>query len=288
MKLLPSLKNFFRKKSPEQNSFSLEEVLLSADLGPDVVCDLLSEKNQEKIKNTLLAPFVDLGYGGHSREGGNLLSFHQKPEVVLMVGVNGVGKTTTLAKVAHYFQKRGKKVLIGAGDTFRAAAIDQLKIWGGRLGCEVVAQQPGSDAGAVAFDAVQKGRAKGFDLVLIDTAGRQQTKFNLMEELKKIHRVTVKALEIGKPRVWLVLDGQVGQSGFSQAAKFHESLRVDGVIVAKLDGTAKGGILFSIAKTLKLPILFVGKGEKLEDLEIFQPERFVSSLLSLSFSTPSK
>ena len=270
MKRLQWLKNFFRKKSPEHSSLSLEEVLLSADLGPGVVRTLLAEKNREKIKNTLLAPFSNLS---------NDIVFHQKPEVILMVGVNGVGKTTTLAKVAHYFQKRGKKVLIGAGDTFRAAAIDQLKIWGGRLGCEVVAQQPGSDAGAVAFDAVQKGRAKGFDLVLIDTAGRQQTKFNLMEELKKIHRVTVKALEIGKPRVWLVLDGQVGQSGFSQAAKFHEALGVDGVIVTKLDGTAKGGILFSIAKTLKLPILFVGKGEELEDLEIFQPERFISSLL---------
>ena len=259
--------SWFRKKGPDPKM--LEECLFAADLGPAVVSELMAEKKVEKIREVLMTGFAPTS---------DLFSVTQKPSVVLMIGVNGVGKTTTAAKIAHFLKRSGKTVLLAAGDTFRAAAIDQLKIWGERIDCEVVAQKPGADSAAVAYDAITKARAKNIDWVLIDTAGRQHTRGNLMEELKKVQRVSEKALGV-PPQVWLVLDAQVGQNGIHQAKTFHEALGLSGLIVTKLDGTAKAGILVTIARELQTPILFCGKGEAVEDMEPFSAAPFVESLL---------
>ncbi len=201
------------------------------------------------------------------------------PTVVLVVGVNGSGKTTTIAKLGARYQKLGKQVIFAAADTFRAAAVDQLKVWGDRLHIPVIAGQANGDPGAVAFDAVQAAVTKKSDILFIDTAGRLHTKYNLMEELKKVYRVVGKALPGAPHAVWIVLDATTGQNAFQQARMFKEMTRVDGVIIAKLDSSAKGGMAFAIQKELGLPILFAGLGEKLEDLEPFDPQRFVDGVL---------
>jgi len=188
------------------------------------------------------------------------------PWVILVVGVNGSGKTTSIAKLARYHQDRGRRVLLAAADTFRAAAIDQLEIWGRRLGVDVVAHQPGGDPGAVVYDAIEAGQARDADLLIIDTAGRLHTKYNLMEELKKLRRVAVGRVPGAPQEVILVLDATTGQNALTQAKYFQEAVEVTGVFVAKLDGTAKGGIVFAIAKELGIPIQYVGTGERLEDL----------------------
>jgi fused signal recognition particle receptor len=194
--------------------------------------------------------------------------------------VNGSGKTTTIAKLAARFQSEGKKVLLGAADTFRAAAVDQLQIWGDRLKVDVIAGAPESDPGAVAFNAVQAGVAREVDIVFIDTAGRLHTRFNLMEELKKVNRVVGKAL-IGAPhQVWLILDATTGQNALQQARSFKETVQVTGVILSKLDSSARGGMVFAIQKELGLPILFAGLGEKLEDLQKFDPDTFIDGILA--------
>lgn len=207
------------------------------------------------------------------------LMFSNKPAVILLVGVNGSGKTTTAAKLGQRFMKEGKKVLFGAADTFRAAAVDQLQVWGERLKAEVIAGAPESDPGAVAYNAVQAGMARGVDIILIDTAGRLHTRFNLMEELKKVYRVVQKALPGAPHAVWLVLDATTGQNALQQARAFRDAVQVTGVILTKLDSSARGGMAFAIQRELGLPILFAGLGEKPEDLTPFDPDAFVSGVL---------
>lgn len=199
---------------------------------------------------------------------------------MLIVGVNGAGKTTTIGKLAHRFRSQGKKVIIGAADTFRAAAIEQLQVWGDRTGATVVAQQAGADPAAVAFDAAQAAQARGADVLMVDTAGRLQTRSNLMEELSKVHRVLVN--QLGRPldEVLLVLDATTGQNGLSQARLFREAVPVSGIALTKLDGTAKGGVIVAIAEELKVPVKLVGVGEQVDDLQDFDPEAFAEALLA--------
>ena len=197
----------------------------------------------------------------------------------MVVGVNGSGKTTTIAKLAQRFQSEGKTLLFGAADTFRAAAVDQLQVWGDRLKVDVIAGAPESDPGAVAFNAVQSGAARGVDLDPVDTAGRLHTRFNLMEELKKVYRVIGKALPGAPHATWLVLDATTGQNALQQAKAFKEAVGVTGVILSKLDSSARGGMAFAIQRELGLPILFAGLGEKPEDLIPFDPDAFIEGIL---------
>lgn len=198
--------------------------------------------------------------------------------IVLIVGVNGSGKTTTIAKLANRLSNNNRKVMLAAGDTFRAAAIEQLKTWGERINVPVIANKPGSDPAAVVFDAVSAAKARGTEILLIDTAGRLHTNFNLMEELAKIKAISSKVVPDAPHEVWLVLDGTTGQNALQQAQKFRETVDVTGVIVTKLDGTAKGGMVFAIFNELGLPVHYVGLGEGVNDLVFFQPDHFVSSL----------
>lgn len=208
------------------------------------------------------------------------LNFDKTPTVILLVGVNGSGKTTTAAKLGKKFMDEGKDVLLVAADTFRAAAVDQLQVLGERLGIPVIAGQPGGDPGAVTFDAIQSAISHNTDIVLVDTAGRLHTRYNLMEELKKVYRVSGKAL-VGSPHaVWLVLDATTGQNALLQARAFRDAVNVDGVILAKLDSSARGGMAFAIQKELDLPIIFAGLGEKPEDLQVFDPQAFVNGILA--------
>ncbi len=198
--------------------------------------------------------------------------------MVLVVGVNGVGKTTTIAKLAHYLKSQGLKVLLVAADTFRAAAIEQLETWGERLDLPVIRHQPGADPSAVAYDGIEAAMKRGVDVVLIDTAGRLHTKVNLMEELKKIKRVIGKRLPGAPHDIWLVLDATVGQNAINQTKLFHEALEVTGIVLTKLDGTAKGGVIVGICHDFGLPIRFIGVGEKMDDLQPFDPQAFVEAL----------
>ena len=198
----------------------------------------------------------------------------------MLVGVNGSGKTTNMAKLGQRFQNEGKSVIFGAADTFRAAAIEQLQVWGERLDITVIAGQPDGDPGAVAYDSVQAAIARNADIVMIDTAGRLHTRFNLMEELKKVYRVTGKALPGAPHAVWLVMDANTGQNALHQAKAFKEAVDVTGVLLAKLDSSARGGMAFAIQKELELPILFAGLGESAEDLATFDPESFIDGILA--------
>ena len=208
-----------------------------------------------------------------------------QPHVIMIVGVNGVGKTTSIAKLAHRYKSSGLKVMLGAADTFRAAAVDQLKVWGQRVGVEVVAQGMGSDPAAVAFDTLQSAVAQKADLVLIDTAGRLHNKVNLMSELGKIKRVMSKVVPEAPHEVWVVLDGSTGQNALEQAKRFTEVTDVTGLVLTKLDGTAKGGVVLAISDQLQVPVRFVGVGEQMGDLQEFHPMEFVDSLLPESFET---
>jgi fused signal recognition particle receptor len=262
----------------------LEELLISADVGVNTTGKLIERLKQrvkrEKIKETsvvrtaLKEEMVSMLMVG----GGELLPpTDGKIGVVLVVGVNGVGKTTSIAKLAYSVKEQGKRVLLVAGDTFRAAAIDQLKVWGERIKVPVIAHQPGGDPAAVVFDALESAK-KNADIVMVDTAGRLHTKFNLMEELKKIRRVIDKANM--EPQVLLVLDATTGQNGLTQARYFTEAVKVTGILLAKLDSTAKGGIVLAICDELKIPILYIGTGQELEDLTPFNPGEFVEALFS--------
>ena len=263
----------------------LEETLLLADVGMQTTSFILDDLKREVSQNRIRENKEVLGQ--LKQRMIHVLSQNQKPLafsehqpfVILVVGVNGSGKTTTIGKLARHWKQEGKKVLLAAGDTFRAAAIDQLQVWADRSGISCLSQKIGADPSAVAYDAVQAGLAREMDLVLIDTAGRLQTNTNLMEELKKIKRVIGKVLPGAPHETLLVLDATIGQNSISQARLFNEALEVDGLVMTKLDGTAKGGVLFNITDDLKLPIRFVGVGEKPEDLQEFNPESFVEALI---------
>ena len=262
----------------------LEELLIQADLGVETTMRLV-KKLKTQTSELGLTKSSELQQVLHDE----LLSLLKVPEqlpldgispaVILLVGVNGSGKTTTAAKLGKLYTQQGKKVLLGAADTFRAAAIDQLQVWADRLGLQVVAGQPESDSGAVAYDAVQAAIARKFDIVLIDTAGRLHTRYNLMEELKKVHRVVGKAMPGAPHAVLLVLDATTGQNALPQAKAFQEAVHVNGVILSKLDSSARGGMAFAIQQELDLPIYFAGLGEKPEDLTPFDPEAFVNNIL---------
>ena len=262
----------------------LEVLLIQADLGVETATEII-ESLQRLVRDEGLLRSDELEHALRAELRNRLdeppaLEWTEHSFVLLMVGVNGSGKTTTIAKLGKRFIDEGKSVLFGAADTFRAAAVDQLQVWGDRLGVEVIAGAPESDPGAVAFNAVQAGIARGINLVIIDTAGRLHTRFNLMEELKKVHRVVGKALPGAPNAVWLVLDATTGQNALQQARAFKEAVNVTGVILAKLDSSARGGMAFAIKRELGLPILFAGLGEQPEDLQPFDPDAFIEGLLS--------
>jgi len=262
----------------------LEALLVQADLGIETTAEILESlrlvvRDQGLIYSEEL--FMALRNELRSRlDPAPVLQWNDKPSVIMVVGVNGSGKTTTIAKLGERFQSEGKTLLFGAADTFRAAAVDQLQVWGDRLKVDVIAGAPESDPGAVAFNAVQSGVARKIDLIIIDTAGRLHTRFNLMEELKKVDRVIGKALPGAPHAVWLVLDATTGQNALQQAKAFKEAVGVTGVILSKLDSSARGGMAFAIQRELGLPILFAGLGEKSEDLIPFDPDAFVKGILS--------
>ena len=203
-----------------------------------------------------------------------------RPAVIMAVGVNGVGKTTTIGKLAKKLQSAGHSIMLAAGDTFRAAAIEQITVWGERNNIPVISQTMGGDSAAVIFDALQSAEAKGIDILIADTAGRLHTKDNLMEELKKVRRVISKFNASLKPEILLVLDATTGQNALMQARQFHKDIGVSGIVLSKLDGTAKGGIIFALANELNIPIRFIGLGEAIDDLNVFEPEPFVNALLN--------
>jgi fused signal recognition particle receptor len=263
----------------------LEELLISADVGFSTTEKLL-EQVRHRVKEEKLKEGSEVR-DALQQEMVSMLTIEAQPpvtpsppEVILAVGVNGSGKTTSIAKLAYRAKKEGKRVLLVAADTFRAAAIDQIKKLGGEVGVDVVGHQPGADAGAVVFDALEAARSRQAQQVIIDTAGRLHTKFNLMEELKKIKRVAAKADPTAPHQVILVLDANTGQNGLTQAKHFTEAVGVTGIFLAKLDGSAKGGIVLAICDQLQLPIQFIGVGDELDDMEPFDAAAFVRALCS--------
>lgn len=273
---------------------NLEEALVGADVGIETTVEIIeriearvardkyintSELNsilQQEIENILVDAPADTTYSNFDLPAG------KRPFVLMVVGVNGVGKTTTIGKLAHHFTQAGKKVMLGAADTFRAAAVDQLTIWSDRAGVPIVKREMGSDPASVAFDAVSSAVAKDIDVLIIDTAGRLHTKTHLMEELSKIKRVIQKVIPDAPHDVLLVLDGSTGQNALEQAKHFTAATDVTGLVITKLDGTAKGGVVLAIAHQFKIPVKFIGVGEKVEDLLVFDKHEFADSLFNLT------
>jgi len=271
---------------------NLEDALVSADVGIETTVKIIeqiekrvakdkylntSELNKilkEEVENILISASQDTNYQNYELPPGH------KPHVILVVGVNGVGKTTTIGKLAHNFSKAGKSVLLGAADTFRAAAVDQLTIWSERTGVEIVKKEMGSDPASVAFDTVNSGVAKNMDVIIIDTAGRLHNKAYLMDELTKIKRVIQKVIPDAPHEVMLVLDGSTGQNALEQAKHFTAATDVTAIAITKLDGTAKGGVVLAIASQFKIPVKFIGVGEKAEDLLVFDKQQFVDGLFN--------
>ena len=269
---------------------ALEELLIQADIGPELsleLVDALTDAAQDaRIKDPAAARELmgkrlaaELGSGEREFAAG------EPPQVVLVVGVNGAGKTTSIAKLATLLQSHGYSVLLAAADTYRAGAIDQLRIWGDRVGAPVVAHQPGSDPGAVVYDALDAAKARGVDYVIADTAGRQHTNLNLMNELSKVRRVAARQVPGAPHEVLLVLDALTGQNGLRQAHGFREAVDVTGVIVSKLDSSAKGGVAFAVTRALGVPIKFIGTGERPEDFAVFDPQEFAAAVLASDGAT---
>ncbi len=301
----------FRRGLDDEMWAELEEMLIAADTGVETTVKLLEnlkervkeesirdpEQAQEALREELLAildvearlgrlwgpasghPTTGLRMGGVAQDGSSTAEL-PKPAVVLVVGVNGTGKTTSIGKLAHAYQQEGRKVLLAAADTFRAAAIDQLKQWGDRAGVDVIAHQQGGDPGAVVFDSLSAAESRDVDVLIIDTAGRLHTKVNLMAEMRKVNRIIQRKVPDGPHEVLLVLDATSGQNALHQAKYFTEALGVTGILLAKLDGTAKGGVVFAICDQLRIPVRFVGTGEKVGDLANFEPKRFVDALFA--------
>ncbi|TCS93119.1 signal recognition particle-docking protein FtsY [Hazenella coriacea] len=275
-----------RKKIDEELYEELEEILITADVGVQTTMDLIErlrlQVKEKKVKDPQeLQPLL-------SEIIADMLEYEQKDTnikmnedgmtILLFVGVNGVGKTTTIGKLAHKFKSEGKKVVLAAGDTFRAGAIEQLETWGERVGVDVIKHQAGSDPAAVIYDGIQAAKARQADLLLCDTAGRLQNKVNLMEELKKVHRVVQREVPGAPHEVLLVLDATTGQNALIQAKQFGEAVQVSGIVLTKLDGTAKGGIVIAINNEIQLPVKFVGLGEKADDLQEFDSNQFLHAL----------
>lgn len=268
----------------EETWEELEALLIQADVGVETTVNLIERLRERvekehihrasQVREILRQELLALLPGEVTRNDltARLLT------VILIVGVNGSGKTTSIAKLTRYYRQMGKRVVLAAADTFRAAAIDQLKLWGQRAGVDVIAHAPGADPGAVVYDAIQAAQARNADILIVDTAGRLHTKFNLMQELKKVRGIMQKNIHRAPHETWLVLDATTGQNALMQARKFKEDIDVTGLIIAKLDSTAKGGIVFAIAKELGLPIRFVATGEGIDDLAEFDAEAFVEGL----------
>ena len=256
---------------------NLEEVLISSDVGVDTTLKII-ERIEERVARD---KYVSTSENNTEDQDNWDLPGDHKPYVILVVGVNGVGKTTTIGKLAWQFKQAGKKVYLGAADTFRAAAVEQLCIWGERVGVPVVKQQMGSDPASVAFDTLSSAKANGADVVLIDTAGRLHNKVGLMNELKKIKDVMKKVLPEAPDEVMLVLDGSTGQNAFEQAKQFAAVTQITSLAITKLDGTAKGGVVIGISDQLKVPVKYIGLGEKMEDLQLFNKRQFVDSLFNI-------
>jgi fused signal recognition particle receptor len=262
----------------------LEEALIASDAGVGTASRVLKDLTERFKRNELSSPaqvkerlrqlLLDILSAPSSS-----FSLVASPAVVLVVGVNGTGKTTTIGKLAYRLRAEGKKVMLAAGDTFRAAASEQLSIWGERAGIPVIKHKEGADPGAVAFDAVSAAKARSMDVLIVDTAGRLHTKSNLMEELKKVKRILSRELPGAPQETLLVLDGNTGQNALVQAKMFHEAIGITGVVLTKLDGTSKGGIVFALYQELAIPVKFVGIGEAIEDLRSFDPKEFVDALL---------
>ncbi|VEF48433.1 signal recognition particle-docking protein FtsY [Bacillus freudenreichii] len=279
-----------RYRTVDEDFFEeLEEILIQADVGFETVMELVEElktevkrrniKDPADVQSVISEKLIEIYESGE----GNLSTLNiQEDEltVILFVGVNGVGKTTTIGKLAHKFKSEGKSVLLAAGDTFRAGAIEQLEVWGERVGVEVIKQAEGSDPAAVMYDAVQAAKARKAEILLCDTAGRLQNKVNLMKELEKIKRVIEREIPGAPHEVLLVLDATTGQNALIQAKTFREATDVTGIVLSKLDGTAKGGIVLAIRNEMNIPVKFVGLGEKMDDLQEFDPEKYVYGLFS--------
>ncbi len=276
---------FGKKEITEEILDEIEEILFTSDIGVETAQNLIDTirrkvnrkelKDLNKLKLALKEEILNFLETPPKKE---IIYPKDEPLVIMMVGVNGVGKTTTIGKLAYQMNKEGKKVLLVAADTFRAAAVEQLSIWAERAGAELVKKEEGTDPSAVVFDSIDIAKKKGFDVIIIDTAGRLHTKKNLMEELKKIKRVCNKKLAGAPHEIWLVLDATTGQNAISQAKMFHDALQLTGIILTKLDGTAKGGVIVGISHQLKIPVIFVGIGEAIDDLKPFEPKWFVDAL----------
>jgi fused signal recognition particle receptor len=277
------------RKVDEEFFEELEEILIGADVGFDTVMELIDElklevkrkniQDTEDVQSVISEKLVEI-YQGDRDEDSSLNIQDDQLTVLLFVGVNGVGKTTTIGKMAHMFKEQGKNVVLAAGDTFRAGAIEQLEVWGERVGVPVIKQAAGSDPAAVMFDAVQSAKAKKADILICDTAGRLQNKVNLMKELEKVKRVIEREVPGAPHEVLLVLDATTGQNAMVQAKTFKEATNVSGIVLTKLDGTAKGGIVLAIRNELEIPVKFVGLGEKMDDLQPFDAEKYVYGLFS--------
>ncbi len=263
----------------------LEEILITGDVGVDTTMEII-ERLQERVRKENLQDAQALQQALKEEMAKELIappeedSETYRPFVMLVVGVNGTGKTTSIAKLAYHLKQKGKRVLLAAADTFRAAAIEQLDIWAKRLDCEIIKHQPGADPAAVVFDALNAAKARNVDYLIIDTAGRLHTKVNLMSELNKIYRVIDKQIPGAPHEVVLVIDAGNGQNAISQAREFVKAVRVNAIFLTKLDGTAKGGVVLSIKRQLGIPVKYIGLGEKMTDFELFNPQEFVEGLFS--------